>query len=175
MPTTAKVKFKHEVSEDNAAKMWEWLKSRGGIAVWMSADLSNPGASWSTPATIRRGDCDGSQAAEGSPDDILPYPKPNWQCGNTPEIITDPADVGVFTDALYKAFRVGLKRGCGYSVLLSDGAQRKVDKAMSDCREKHGDAFYRRGVLDIEGASMGIYWTTGIIPISEWAKKKGLA
>lgn len=153
------VKFKHECSEENAPKFWEWLNSRGGIAVWKSINLGNAGASWSTPALMEDG---------------KPYEKPTWQASNTPTVYTDPADVGVFTSALYKAFKVGLKRGDGFSFVLTDAASAKVNRLLTECEEKHGDAFYRKGVLDIDGASIGIYYTTGIEPISEWAKRNGL-
>jgi hypothetical protein len=162
-------KFNHEVSEENALKAWEWLQSRKGIAIWKSVNLSNPGGSWSTPATIRRGDCEGNVDDD---DEIIAYPKPTWEAEDTPTIITDPAEVGVFTCALYKAFRVGLRMGDGLSLRLTDGAQRKVDRYLAECKEKHGDSFYRKGVLDIDGASIGIYCTTGIIPIAVWIAKQ---
>ena len=169
--------FKHECDEENARKFWDWLQTRGGIAVWKSVNLGNAGASWSTPATIAIKDLeDSARKAEllrelGDENAVVGYPKTNWQMANEPTVYTDPADVGVFTCALYKAFPVGLKRGDGFSLRLSDAGQAKLDKHMDACREKHGDAFYRRGVLDIEGASMGVYYTTGIIPISEWIAK----
>lgn len=149
--------FKHECSKENAPKFWEWLQKRGGIAVWKSINLGNAGASWSTPALTEDG---------------KPYEKPTWQASNTPTIYTDTADVGVFTSALYKAFKVELKRGDGFSFVLTDAANAKVKRLLAECEEKHGDSFYERGVLDIEGASIGIYYTTGIIPISEWIAKQ---
>lgn len=147
--------FAVECTPENAPKFRAWLESRGGIARWQSVNLSNPGASWSTPALTEDG---------------KPYPKPTWESGNTPHIVTDAAQVGVFTDALFKAFRVGLRRGDGLSYKITDAAQRKLDKVMTQCEEKHGDAFYRKGVLDIDGASMGVYYTVGIVPLSEWVQ-----
>jgi len=41
---------KHIVTPEHATKMLGWLQTRGGIAVWPSVNLSNPGASWSTGA-----------------------------------------------------------------------------------------------------------------------------
>jgi len=196
--------FQHECSEENAPKFWEWLRTRGGIAVWKSINLGNAGASWSTPATTLKSERKGCGVPETlcpkcfklcvtgkvpcSTHDywcehcghefleaaaLTPYPKTNWQMESTPTIYTDPADVGVFTSALYKAFKVGLKRGDGFSFVLTDAANGKVKRLLAACEEKHGDSFYRKGVLDIEGASIGIYYTTGIIPITEWAAKNG--
>ena len=150
-------KYAIECTPENAPKFREWINTRGGIARWQSVNLSNPGASWSTPALTTGG---------------APYSKPTWEAGNTPScIVTDAAQVGVFTDALFKAFPVGLRRGSqGFSFKLTDAAQRKLDKVMAQCEEKHGDAFYRKGVLDIDGASMGVYYTVGITPLSEWVQ-----
>ena len=145
--------FAVECTPEDAPKFRVWIESRGGVAVWQSVNLSNAGASWSTPALAEDG---------------TPYTKPTWQAGNTPRVVTDPAQVGVITAELFKAFPVALRRGSGYSFNISDAAQRKLDKVMAQCEEKHGDAFYRKGVLDINGASMGVYYTAGITPLADW-------
>ena len=43
---------KYHISPETAPKALDWIKTRGGIAVWQSVNLSNPGATWTTPATI---------------------------------------------------------------------------------------------------------------------------
>jgi hypothetical protein len=146
-------KFAVECAPENAGKFAEWIKSRGGIAVWTSANLGNAGATWSTPALDQAG---------------KPYGKPTWQASNTPTIITDPAQVGVYNETLFKAFAVGLRRGDGFSFNLTDGAMRRLDKVMAQCEEKHGSAHYVRGVGDFDGASMGVFYTSGITPLNEW-------
>ena len=148
-------KFALECSPENAPKFRTWIESRGGIAVWQSVNLSNCGASWSTPALQEDG---------------TPYTKPTWQASNTPSIVTDAATVGVITEELFKAFPVALRRGSGFSFNISDAAQRKLDKTMAQCEEKHGSASYRKGVLDIDGASIGVYFTTGTVALSDWVQ-----
>lgn len=166
-------KFKHECNEETAPKFLKWISERGGVAVWKSINLSNPGASWSSPATIRKGDCDGIPSDAPDADEIIPYPKPTWQASNTPIIFTNLDEIGVYTDALYKAFRVGLKMS-GMSSHLTDGAQRKLDKVMTECEEKHGSAHYKKGVLDIDGASIGVFYDTEIISLREWSEKQSV-
>ena len=64
--------YEHECSLENARLFADWIANRGGVAVWRSVNLSNPGASWSTPALTVEGE---------------PTPKPTWQAANTPEKI----------------------------------------------------------------------------------------
>ena len=153
-------KFKHQCEESNAEKFLDWIKNRGGVALWKSINLSNHGASWSTPANNEDG---------------TPSTKPTWQASNTPTIFTSADEIGVYVDELYKAFPVGLRRGDGFSTKLTDAAQRRVDKYLDECREKHGDASYKKGVLDIDGASIGIYYTKSEISLSEWEASKKVA
>lgn len=145
-------KFKISCTPENAPKFYEWIQTRGGIYHWRSANLSNPGASWSTPADVQQ--------------------KPTWQAEDKPEFTVTSADeIGVYEDALYKAFPVRLKRGGGmFSLVLADSSQRVVDRVMEKCREEHGDAFYRKGVLDDCDASIGVYYTTREISLTEWIK-----
>ncbi len=152
--------FKIECTPEHAHRFADWIETRGGVATWKSVDLGNPSASWSTPALD----------AEGKP-----TAKPTWQSGNVPEIITNMDEVGVFTDVLFKAFPVGLKRGSGMSFCLTDGAQRKLDKYLAQCEEKHGSAHYKRGVLDIDGASMGVYYVDKIISLTEYCSGQAVA
>lgn len=114
----------HEVAPENAAKMLDWIERRGGIAVWKSVNLSNPGASWSTPALAP---------------DCSPYRKPTWEAESSPyKVITNPAEIVVVTRKEVKRFRVAI-RVRGMSVKLTSGSTRKVDKAMIHAGE---DASY---------------------------------
>ena len=84
-------------------------------------------------------------------------------------VISDPAQVGVYTEVLYKAFEVSLRRGSqGLSFKLNDASQRRLDRLMSACREKHGSAHYRKDVLPDTFASMGVFYTGAIVPLSDW-------
>src|SRR5262245_8279659 len=113
---------KHIVTPEHATKMLDWLQTRGGIAIWPSVNLSNPGASWSTPALKE----DGS-----------PMTKPTWQAANEPErIITSIDDVMVSIDKEVKRFRVGVRMGRqGFSLKVTDGGTRRIRAAVAKAGE----------------------------------------
>ncbi len=152
--------FTIECDIEDAPKFLGWIEHRGGVLRWSSVNLANPAASWSTPAL-----------AEAVGDDApLPYTKPNWQCGNEPVLVTDPQDIGVYIPELFKAFPVATRISRnGLSTKLTDHSMAKLNRQMDECRERHGDAFYRRGVLDIDRPSMGVYFTKMIMPLPRWA------
>ena len=108
---------------ENATKFLDWLKGRGGIAIWKSANLSNPGASWSTPALQENGG---------------PTTKPTWEASGTPEIITDVAEVIVLTFKEVKRFRVGVKQK-GMGLRVTAAGTRRINAA---CAKAGADAFY---------------------------------
>ena len=142
--------FQIECSAQDAPRFRDWVANRGGVAVWKSINLSNPGASWSTPAL----DADGK-----------PLGKPTWQAANEPTIVTDPAQIGVYKEVLFKAFRVGL-RMAGLSLKLTDAAQARVDRELTKCRDKHGNAHYRKGVMPGE-PGIGVFYTSFVVPLTE--------
>jgi len=117
--------FKHTCTIENAPRFAEWIKTRGGVAVWRSVNLSNPGASWSTPALTVEGE---------------PTPKPTWQADSQPEsVFTDPADIGVSIDKEVKRFHVAVRPGSnGLSLKVSDGGSRRIRKEV----EKAGEGAY---------------------------------
>ena len=109
--------MKHEVMIEDSPKIREWFATRGGIAVWPSVNLSNPGASWTTPRL----------ALDGTP-----TTKPTWQAGNTPHEITDPADVVVVTAREVRRFHVAVRIGSqGMSLKLTDASTARVRKAVA--------------------------------------------
>jgi hypothetical protein len=147
----------HKVKPENAARMWNWLQMRGGIAVWRSINLSNPGASWSTPALTANGE---------------PTPKPTWQAANAPErIITDPAQVHVMVAREVKRFHVAVRMGGnGLMMKLTDGSSRRLRAAVASASEKYGtDAWYE---FDYDMQDAVILVETASIPIAEWVAKK---
>jgi hypothetical protein len=103
---------------DNALKFADWISNRGGVAIWQSANLSNPGASWSTPALTPNG---------------LPTAKPTWQAEDKPSrIITSPDDILVSIDKEVKRFRVAIRHGSqGFSSECTDASSRKIKQALS--------------------------------------------
>jgi len=108
------------VFEENAGKFSEWLKTRGGLAVWRSIDLSDPGTSCTTPALTNTG---------------TPSNKPHWKYGDKPErIITDASEVEVQRMVEVKRFHVAVKPGGGFmQMVLTDAGtarvRREVEKA----------------------------------------------
>lgn len=117
-----------EQSIDNAPRLAEWIRKRGGIAVWKSHDLSDPCASSLTPALDLLGN---------------PTPTPHWKYGQAPErVVTDPAEVELYKDELVQELPVALKHdGYGYLV-LTKGSERKLDKALAAAGK---GSFYRKG------------------------------
>lgn len=143
---------KHHCTQENAPKFLDWIKNRGGIAVWKSIDLSDLDKSWSSPAF------------QGDNGDRTPYPKPNWKCASEPSrIITDPADVEVMTDKEVKRFRVGVRPGSnGMSMKVTDGGTRRIWAAVA----KAGDtAHYEFDYMTQEAV---IYVADKIVPLNEW-------
>ncbi len=113
---------KHTVLPENVRLFRDWLTKRGGIAVWQSVNLSNPAASWSTPALTEDG---------------KPYPKPTWQADNTPaRIITEANNVVVVTAREVKRFRVAVRLGRqGTMLKCSDAATRRIRTAVDRAGE----------------------------------------
>lgn len=110
--------FEITVQPENVDKIVDWLENRGGVAVWWSVNLSNPSASWFTPALNE----DGTE-----------YGKPNWQCAGKPDqIVTDAGNVGVVQYKEARRFHVGVRRGSqGLSWKVTDGGTRKIRRALA--------------------------------------------
>lgn len=107
---------KHQIDATEAQKIIGWIRDRGGIAVWRSADLGSPLVRWTTPLN--------------GPDGT-PTGRPSWQAEKAPyRVITDAADVEVVTGKEAKRFRVSLARGDGLSVRLTDASSRKLRGAV---------------------------------------------
>ena len=90
--------------------------------MWNSINLSNPEASWTTPAKKQNGE---------------PTGKPSWQAANDPErIITDPAEVEVIVPVEVKRFRIGIRLGDqGLSYKVTDGGSRRIRREVAKARE----------------------------------------
>lgn len=109
---------KHQCSPENAANMLSWIKTRGGIAIWSSVNMSNPGASWSTPYLTK----DGSLMLS-----------PTWQAEKNPSrVVTDPGEVVVVTPRVVKRFHVAVRVGSqGLQAKLTVASSRKVRDAVA--------------------------------------------
>jgi len=117
---------KHECAPENATKMLQWIKTRGGVAIWRSVNLSNLGASWSTPALTPEGQ---------------PYPKPTWQADSKPErIITDATEIEVVTRKEVRRFHVGVRQA-GLAFKLTDASSRRLRDAVAKAGKDASHAF----------------------------------
>ena len=107
-------------------QIWQWFQERGGIAVWKSVDMSNPGRSWTTPL----------RDAEGKP-----MPKQHWRMEETPSLtITDPAEVVVDVPKEVKRFRVAIKVGAqGMLLKCSDASSRRIRR---ECEKAGEESWY---------------------------------
>lgn len=144
--------MKHECDITNAPKFADWIKNRGGVAVWKSINLSNLGASWSTPAWdvcpehVKRNAGNTSECSMFCSTDCpvchgtdqVPHPKPTWQADDAPKIVTDPAEIEVYESVEVKRFHVAV-RMASMMLKVSDGGSRKIRREV----EKAGEgAFY---------------------------------
>jgi hypothetical protein len=156
---------KHHCNVENAPRFLDWIRNRGGVAIWRSVNLSNPGASWSSPATIRKGDCEGQTG-----DEVIPYPKPNWQCESQPtRVITSTDDVLVYTDKEVKRFRVALRCVSAFQIKCSDASSKKIRKAVEAAGK---GAHY---VFDYETQEAVILAPTSVVSLTEWARAQEVA
>ncbi len=110
------------VDMDHAEKMAEWIRDRGGVAVWDSVSLSDPTYQAFTPKNTASGEL---------------ATKPHWKCGNVPvEVVTDPAMISLRTYKELKRFHVAVRMGGrGMSLKVTDGGSRRIWKAVRKAGE----------------------------------------
>ena len=102
-------------------------------------------------------------------DRVTPTGKPTWQAANLPSrVIRNPEEISVEFPVEVKRFYVALKQR-GFSMMLTDGATRRVEAAVEKFSEKHDcEAWYRfdyatqEAVILIPGETM---------TLAEWAAK----
>lgn len=142
----------HRVDAENAEKIWGWMKTRGGLAVWRSVDLSDPGRSVTTPYN----DAEGHRTT-----------KPHWKYDDHPErIITDPAEVVVETYKEVRRFKIAVRPGSqGMSFKLTDHSSQKVRDA---CKKAGEGATYE---FDYGTQEAVILVPASAVPLKEWAER----
>jgi hypothetical protein len=124
----------------------EWIRERGGVAVWENANLSNPSAgAMFTPLYT-----DGKLT-----------PQPSWQTVSTPAVVTDIARFRFVLemremDRLRVATRVGSQ---GLSLKLTDLSAKRLRKRL----DKAGDEAMYRFDFDTQEA---------VIEIPLWEEEK---
>jgi hypothetical protein len=139
---------KIQVAPENAGKFKEWLATRGGIAIWHSADLGDPGKTWSAPYL----------GADGQP-----KKKESWQMEDAPRrVVTDIAQVEVVTDREVKRFHVGVQRGSGLSFTLTSAASRRVRKELAKAGPGAGYGF------DYMAQDCIITVPDKVVPLADW-------
>lgn len=130
---------------EHEAKAADWIKNRGGIAVWVNHDLGSPrvGGQSFTPA----------KAEDGTP-----MGSPHWRNGNAPAcIITDASQVQV--KEWREVARVKVRRGPP----CFGGIHRKDKDKLNAALEKAGDgASY---VESFERMQCGSPWFECIIQV----------
>ena len=135
-------------SPENEAKAIEWLKTRGGIAVWSNKDLgsANLGSQSFTPALT----------ADGKP-----MNSPHWQCGNSgpDRIVTNPAEVIVQT--YREVSRVKIRRGPPYLGCVNRADRARLDKALAAAGP---DSAWS---ADYSGMQYGSAWFDAVIAVPD--------
>jgi hypothetical protein len=147
--------FKHNCSTANASTFLDWIKNRGGVSVWKSIDLSDPGFSMSSPALDKDG---------------LSYPKPHWKVENAPSLtVTSADDIEVHLDHEVKRFHVAIRRGAqGFSFKCTDASSRKIRKEV----EKAGEGAYYFFDYFTQEAVIMAPEPGKSMALSDWAKMK---
>ena len=141
----------------DAAKVVDWFRTRGGVAIWGSVDLSDPGVTWTTPV-LR---ADGTPAA-----------KPSWQAADTPlRCITDMADMDVLTSREVGRFRVGIKRAQGWRWDVTDAGSRRIRKAVQKAAEAAGKDAWHTFAEDGAGVFAVIVVEDERMSLQAWAEQ----
>lgn len=144
---------KLQVNAEHAAKFKDWLANRGGLLIWQSVDLSDPGATMTSPY-------------RGPDGEVVT--KPHWKMGDMPiRHITSIDDIEVCVDKEVKRFRVGVRRGSqGFTYKVTDGGSRKIRAAV----EKAGVGAYH--VFDYMTQEAVIMAPDKVIPLAEWKENQ---
>ena len=137
------------INSNLASRAWEWIRNRGGLAVWRSINLSNPGAIWYTPVLT---------------EDEKPYEKPSWQSESVPtRIILRPQDLIVCVFEEFKRFHVALRvSGNGLMRKCTRGSSDRIYRALAKAGE---DSYYR---LDDQTQEAVIYKPGFRCNLLEW-------
>jgi len=141
--------MKHQVNERSADLIVEWMRSRGGVAIWDSIDLSNPG-SVTAPLLDEDGQTKG---------------RPGWKYAETPSrVITDMNEIEIETCKEVKRFHVATRVGAqGFKIQVTDGGTRRIEREV----EKVGKgAFYEFDYGDYNNAVILV--PTKTVPLKEW-------
>ena len=167
----------HDCCAAAAPQLLDWLKTRGGLALWRTMDLALwrtmdlalwrtmdlrvTGRSWTCPMNDDRGNVKGRPYHDS---ETAPY-----------RTITSTDDVLVSVDREVKRFHIGLHIGLrmgsqGLCVKLTDGATRRVNAAV----EKAGLGAYHLFDYGVQDAVIMAPIPGHTVTLTDWAKAKGL-
>jgi hypothetical protein len=135
-----------EIHAGNAVKVSRWIEHCGGVAVWASGDLGQPGRSWLTPVCLT----DGSLAQ-----------RPHWSADPQPQrVITEPGQVEVVERREVKRLRVAVRPGYGLGFRLTDASSARLREALEAAGPGALHAF--------EGSEAVILGEVGRTPLPQW-------
>lgn len=107
------------ISPNIAKQVYDWILTREGAQIWENLEIGGSGVERLTPV----------KDADGNPN----TQKPHWSCGGVKRVLKSLDEVEVYSQQEVARFRVGLKRGSGLQIVLTDAATRRVREAC----EKH--------------------------------------
>jgi len=143
------------IAPDTAEHIAEWLRTRGGIAIWHSIDLSYAGRTITTPVKTSEDE---------------PYPKPAHWVGNEPaRIITDFADVLVSKDVEIKRIHVALRMGNDGKIKCTEASSLLIRRAVA----KAGKGAYH--IFDNETREAVILKPESEVPLLQYLIANGKA
>lgn len=135
-----------EINAGHAVRVSRWIEHCGGVAVWESGDLGQPGRSWLTPACLN----DGS-----------PSQRPHWSAANQPQrVIVDPAQVEVVERREVKRLRVAVRPGYGLGLRLTDASNKRLKRALAEA----GDG----AIYAFEGNEALVLAVVSRTPLPQW-------
>lgn len=149
----------YTTTPENAAKIWDWLQNRGGIAHWLSADLSDPGWSTTTPRLTKEGE---------------PFPKPHWKSQDTPgwcQTIDDQDNILIDVPKEAARLPVYVKPGNTHMLVLTAVSALRCQKAVGRAnaqliREgKKEGAWYE---FDYASQEAVIFVPDSVVPIAQF-------
>ena len=140
--------YRHSCTIENVVKFADWIKNRGGVAIWKSVDLSDPAFSMSSPATDKNG---------------KPFTKPHWKCVDVPEVVTDPKEIEVYQRQEFKRFHVAIRPGAqGFKLKLTDASSRSLERFLAQAGEGSSYEF------DYGMQEAIVYKVSESISLAEW-------
>jgi hypothetical protein len=137
------------VDEEITPKIAEWLATRGGVQVWESADLGDPGWSCFTPVHDPDGKVNG---------------RPHWKAQAEPvRVVTDVSEVEVVTWREVKRFHVATQVAHGLMVSVTPAGSKRIRREVA----KAGDgAAYRFDYAAYENVVIVV--PDKVVPLERW-------